>query len=70
MNKVFIRKVDISERIRGLLIEDNEGNYNIYISSYLPSNKVVPTLIHELKHCKHIQDETLTVEQKEYIANE
>lgn len=70
MENVYIRKVDISEKIRGMLIEDNEGNYNIYISSYLPSNKVVPTLIHELKHCKHIHDETLTVEQKEQIANE
>ena len=70
MNNVYIRRVDISEKIRGMLIEDNDGNYNIYVSSYLPDNKVIPTIVHELKHCKHIQDETLTVEQKEQIANE
>lgn len=70
MENVYIRKANISEKIRGMLLEDDNGDYNIYISSYLPDNKVIPTIVHELKHCKHIQDETLTVEQKEQIANE
>ena len=71
MNSVFVRRVTLPPHINGLVCEDADGNYNIYISDNLPDSRNVTVLLHELRHCSegHLHDETANIETKETIAN-
>lgn len=71
MNRVFIRVITLPCVVEGAIVEDNNGDYNIYINRSVPANKVRDTLIHELKHGAHghLQNDVLNVSHKEADAN-
>lgn len=51
MGEVFVRLVDgLPPKCPGLTIEDEEGNYNVYLSSDLTQQGLKETLDHELAH--------------------
>ena len=58
MNRALIRKLKLPHTVNGFVIEDANGDYNIYINDAIANNRITPTLIHELKHAAygHLQD--------------
>lgn len=47
---VFIREVELPMSIRGFIMPDADGNYNIYINDKLSEERRKLTIEHELKH--------------------
>lgn len=47
---VFIREADLPMSIRGFIMPDADGNYNIYINNKLSDERRKLTIEHELKH--------------------
>lgn len=72
MNRVFIRRILLPGKVEGIILEDNNGDYNIYLNERLASNKVLPVLMHELRHGaeNHLHDDSMTVEDKEAEAQQ
>ena len=50
MREVIIRYVDLPCSAKGLVREDSNGDYNIYINAKLPVDVQEKTLQHELDH--------------------
>ncbi len=50
---VFIRSANLPMEIRGFVMPDNEGNYNIYINDKLSEERKEKTIEHELQHIKN-----------------
>lgn len=71
MFDVFVRLVDLPPSIHGFIMEDPAGDYNIYIRAGDPEELQRRTLDHELRHARlgHLQNETMTVEEKEREAD-
>ena len=53
MGEVIIRYLDMPCSAKGLVREDAEGDYNIYINSRLPVDVQEKALRHELNHIKN-----------------
>lgn len=55
MNNVLVRELNFPIEIEGVIVVDNNGDYNIYINSLLSDEKKKETLDHELRHlqCDH-----------------
>lgn len=55
MNNVLVRELNFPIEIEGVIVVDNNGDYNIYINSNLSDEKKKETLDHELRHlqCDH-----------------
>ena len=50
MGEVIIRYIDLPCSAKGLVREDADGDYNIYINARLPVDVQENTLRHELNH--------------------
>ena len=50
MDGIFIRYLSLPCTIKGLTIQDKEGNYNVYINSRLTYESNQQTMQHELLH--------------------
>lgn len=50
---IIIRYVSLPHTVRGMTIQDEEGNYNIYLNSRLSHEAHIATLQHEIKHIKN-----------------
>lgn len=71
MNRALIRKLKLPHTVNGFVIEDANGDYNIYINDAIADNRITPTLIHELKHAAygHLQAIDDPLADKEHAAN-
>lgn len=52
MNEIFVRTVPMPYRIKGLVKEDADGDYNIYIREQDPIEVQRATYLHELEHIR------------------
>lgn len=50
MNDVFIRIVPLPEHINAATIPDENGDYNVYLSSRISEGRRRRALLHELGH--------------------
>lgn len=50
MDGVFIRYLSLPCTVKGLTIQDREGNYNVYINARLTNEANQQTLQHEIQH--------------------
>ncbi|MBN7773459.1 ImmA/IrrE family metallo-endopeptidase [Clostridium aminobutyricum] len=50
---IFIREVALPMSIRGFIMPDVDGNYNIYINDKLSEERRQITIEHELQHLKN-----------------
>lgn len=50
MDNLYLRYLDLPCTIKGLTIQDEEGNYNIYLNSRLTYEANLKTLQHEINH--------------------
>lgn len=55
MDEIIVRNTDLPYFIRGQVLLDADGNYNIYINSRLSQEIQAKTLLHEMNHV-HNQD--------------
>lgn len=71
MNNVFIRELNFPIEIEGVIVVDNNCDYNIYINSNLSEDKKKETLDHELRHlqCDHHYSD-VSIAQAESEANQ
>ena len=67
MDRVYIRRIVLPAHVNGLVCEDADGNYNIYINENLPDNRTASVLLHELRHCSegHLHNDIMTALEKE-----
>lgn len=52
MNDIIIRLIPMPSRLKGLVKEDPDGDYNIYIREQDPIETQRETLLHELEHIR------------------
>jgi len=50
MDGIFLRYISLPPTIKGLTVQDEEGNYNIYVNTRLTYEANQQTLQHEIKH--------------------
>jgi len=50
MDDIFLRYIPLPTNIKGVTIEDESGNYNVYLNTQLTYEASVETLQHEIKH--------------------
>ena len=50
MGEIIIRMVDLPTRVNGVTVVDENGDYNIYINSKLPSDTLIRVCDHEIAH--------------------
>lgn len=50
MDKVILRYMSLPTSVRGLTVQDEEGDYNIYVNARLAHEASKKTLQHELQH--------------------
>ncbi len=50
MDNVYLRFVSLPATIKGLTVQDEAGDYNVYINSRLTHEANQQTLQHELRH--------------------
>lgn len=50
MDKMILRYVPLPHKTRGLTVQDEAGDYNIYVNSLLTYEANQETLRHELQH--------------------
>lgn len=50
MRDVFIRKLPLPPSIKGLAVQDKEGQYNIYLNAHLTHEAHIETIEHEIQH--------------------
>lgn len=50
---IFIRYAELHMSIRGFVMPDSDGNYNIYINDKLSEECKAKTIKHELEHIKN-----------------
>ncbi len=53
MDNVFLRYVSLPPTVKGLTVQDETGNYNIYVNTRLTYETNQQTLQHELQHIKN-----------------
>lgn len=62
MNDIFIREIDLPPGCGGFILEDPDGDYNIYVRRGDPPDRQRETVRHEVEHALrgHLQrDRTL-----------
>ena len=66
----YIRLYDLPSGVKGVTVEDEDGNANIYINSGLTGEAVDKTVAHEIYHARHnhIQSDTIPIIEKERTA--
>lgn len=71
MNRVFIRQIPMYQHNNAFVLEDENGDYNIYVNQEIAANKLVPTLRHELLHALkgHLHDDIKTLSEIEQEAS-
>lgn len=52
MNEVIFREIYMPGGCRGFVLEDSEGDFNIYINKNLSDERKVKTAAHELDHIR------------------
>lgn len=52
MNELFFREVPMPGGCRGFVVEDEEGDFNIYINKDLSEERKQKTAAHELEHIR------------------
>lgn len=50
---IYVRYKDFDYAVRGFTIQDEQGDYNVYINSRYSSSSQRRTFIHELKHIRN-----------------
>lgn len=53
MSDVFVRQATLPLCVKGQVLLDEDGNYNVYINSKYPYESQVEALKHELRHIKN-----------------
>lgn len=58
MNEVFCRIIKLPPNIHGFVMEDPDGNYNIYLNAADPESRQRLTFLHEFTHVErgHLRD--------------
>lgn len=71
LNRVFIRQIPMHQHNSAFILEDENGDYNIYVNEKIAANKLIPTLRHELLHAVngHLQDDKKTIKEMEAEAS-
>lgn len=60
MNEIFVRLIDMPGAFPGMTIQDDEGDYNVYINSHLCQARRIKAYRHEMDHIKHNDFEKAT----------
>lgn len=70
MNDVFVRySEELPYGVRGMVMRDEDGNYNIYINPHLSSEEQDKAVKHEMAHIENGDfDNNLNIEQTEERA--
>ncbi len=70
MNRVFIRTIAMLPHNYAFVMEDEDGDYNIYINENVPDNKLREIILHELMHIAkgHLEDDKKLVKRMEEEA--
>lgn len=50
MNDFFIREVDLPYKVKGFVLEDENGDYNVYVRQDDPPDVQRETVRHEVEH--------------------
>lgn len=50
MNEIYVRLVDVPVDVRGIVKEDSNGDYNIYLNARYALEQQMMTYLHELAH--------------------
>lgn len=50
MSEVYLRYLNLSVTVKGLTVQDEEGNYNIYLNPRHTYQALNETLDHEINH--------------------
>lgn len=50
MADIFLRYISLPPTVKGLTVQDEAGDYNIYLNSKLTYEAHTETLQHEIKH--------------------
>ncbi len=50
MNDVFLRYVDLPVFVKGQVLMDENGDYNIYVNAKMPVDIQQETIKHEVEH--------------------
>jgi len=50
MERVILRYISLPPTIKGLTVQDNEGNYNVYLNARHTHESNLQTLHHEIQH--------------------
>lgn len=53
MENVILRYISLPVTVRGLTIQDSEGNYNVYLNARLTYEANLNTFQHEIQHIEH-----------------
>lgn len=53
MDDVFLRYVSLPTTVKGLTVQDETGNYNIYVNTRLTYEANQQILQHEIKHIEN-----------------
>lgn len=71
MNDIITRLIDVPTELKGVVKEDPDGDYNIYINARLSEPEQVAAFLHEMRHIEygHLHDDTKTLEQIEREAS-
>ncbi|HWQ74709.1 MAG TPA: hypothetical protein VN441_05290 [Syntrophomonas sp.] len=50
MDRVFLRYMPLPTTVKGLTVQDSDGDYNVYINARLAYGANLQTLQHEIQH--------------------
>lgn len=55
---IYVRNIDLPASVKGVTVQDCDGNYNVYINNSLCDDAKLKICKHELKHINlmHFQD--------------
>lgn len=53
MENVFLRYIPLPATVKGLTIQDSEGNYNVYLNARLTHEANLDTFQHEIQHIRN-----------------
>lgn len=53
MDDIFLRYVSLPPAVHGMTVQDEEGNYNIYLNSRHTYEANVNTFQHEIQHIQN-----------------
>lgn len=64
MDDIFLRYISLPSAIKGMAVQDEAGQYNVYLNARLTCEACAETLQHEIQHIengdfssmKHVKD--------------